>query len=68
VFAVGLSVSIMMGTKVGLGAPDSSEQFKPRTLLSRRDQVRVGNAAQAVHLRLTRSCTTPRSWRPKLRS
>lgn len=25
VFAVGLSVSIMLGTKVGLGAPDSGE-------------------------------------------
>ncbi|GFZ44322.1 LOW QUALITY PROTEIN: hypothetical protein JCM24511_02044 [Saitozyma sp. JCM 24511] len=30
VFAVGLSVSIMIGTRVGLGAPDSGEQFTPR--------------------------------------
>jgi cation transport ATPase len=26
VFAVGLSVAIMIGTQVGLGAPDTSEQ------------------------------------------
>jgi hypothetical protein len=34
VFAVGLSVSIMIGTKVGLGAPDSGEPTTPKALLS----------------------------------
>jgi hypothetical protein len=32
VFAVGLSVSIMIGTRLGLGAPDSGEQLTPRAI------------------------------------
>jgi hypothetical protein len=32
--AVGLSVSIMIGTRFGLGAPDAGEQFAPTILLT----------------------------------